>query len=461
MDSHKQKAIPRNFAGARYVSTDFSNHDFSKVDMQNAYFQRCDFTGASFKDAKLSRSKFHNCWLDGADFSGAVVQNAMFNRCILADANLTGANFFKTIMPNSVVRNINFTDVKEINERTRELIGELLRQHAGNSHKKLQLALSVANDPQICWEQWQKIAFDSKLFHYWVIEVFKQYPESRLLETFLGKKNLLIPSQIASYNRNVKLETFPAYHIAICKLGEETYVANTNGQNKIVPEMVLGKLLSEYPDRKFKADKEDEVEVAYETVMQPPSLADVTEVYWPYAPVQLLTAADWTSYAREHVEEMKSREQSIVDRILDVIDFSKGKMSVLDPACSHGLLLHKLHETNENLELYGQDLSSEMVKVARAEAPAAQISKGSVLEPFSPLVDVCINRAACHFVLTKADAEKAVAAGMESLKKGGRQLLHSAGPPLLSPDEMAQFGRLSQKVYFDGTAVSALYIIEK
>jgi hypothetical protein len=257
------------------------------------------------------------------------------------------------------------------------------------------------------------------------------------------------------------LETFPAFCIAIFKLGGDVYVANTKGQNLILPEMVLGKLLSEYPDRKYKADQEDEVEVAYETVKQAPSLKDVTEIHWPYAPVKLLEAADWARYAREFVEEMKEKEQDIVDRILDVIDFSTANMSVLDPACSHGLLLQRLHETNENLELYGQDLSSEMVKVARAEVPAAKITTGSVLKPFSPLVDICINRAACHFVLRKEEAEKAIAMGMKSLKKGGRQILHTAGPPLLTPAEMAIFGRLSQKVYYDGTAVSTFYIIEK
>ncbi|NIT99561.1 MAG: hypothetical protein GWN01_01035, partial [Nitrosopumilaceae archaeon] len=80
------------------------------------------------------------------------------------------------------------------------MIGELLRQHAGDSRQKLQYALSVGSNTSLCWSDWQMIADENPIYMHWAIEVFKQYPQSRLLESFINEEVAMTKEDILNYN---------------------------------------------------------------------------------------------------------------------------------------------------------------------------------------------------------------------------------------------------------------------
>lgn len=88
----------KNFERENHFRPDFTNADFSKLDLRGRTLENVDFTssfltGSSFDGANLTGSNFRNCKLDGASLIGANLNQVSFHQ-----ASARGANFDSALL---------------------------------------------------------------------------------------------------------------------------------------------------------------------------------------------------------------------------------------------------------------------------------------------------------------------------------------------------------------------------
>jgi hypothetical protein len=208
------------------------------------------------KNTDLSRIKITN-----HNFEDVTFIDCHFYKCLFHNCNFSGAKFFKssfegTMFPNCIVKNIDFKEVGDI-VRSRLLIGELLRQEAGDSHEKKKFASFIANDAQLCFKDWIKIASDNRAILLWIVFVFKKHPDAKLYEALL---DVLDSSKILN---NLEHKRVLHNHFAILETNNGDYVGITQGYNQLSKGQVIGKLDSYCLDKKYSDNAPQFVDIYY------------------------------------------------------------------------------------------------------------------------------------------------------------------------------------------------------
>ena len=421
------------------TDTDFSEMDFSGQDLREAYFSCCNFKGANFSGTDLSHAKFHNCWLDNANFTEATVQKAIFSKCTLVEANLTHSNFYKTIFPFTTVRNVILDGIRQVNQRSRQLIGEMLRQHADGSSQKLLFALQIGHDINICWAQWIEIAKENPVYLHWAIQVFKLYPESRLLETILDREERpMAAAEIDAFHAELTCTTIPASHLALCEVNGTAYALDTRGRNLIRADMTLGVLRHHQLEKNYTDDKEDRVAIVIENTEAYPALEAIQGLRWPFPAKGIPTRKQWLKFQQEHFEELKEGERQAARYIGSAVTLD-GKQVFL-------------HEPYEALGVFPAELARLF--------PNAHLKGGNKENEGQTGADFCIFRNLGHGQSTKAEGKTILKQGLLSLEKGGTALFFSFSPPLFSPTELAEFGTVEEKQIFHADGMSLIYLLK-
>lgn len=422
------------------TDTNFSGMDFSEQDLREAYFSCCNFKGADFTGANLSHAKFHNCWLDGANFTEATVQMAIFSRCTLDEANLTCANFYKSIFPSTSVLNINLNGIRQVNQRSRQLIGEMLRQHAGKSSPKLLFALQVGQDASLCWAQWMEIAKENPVYLHWAIEVFKQFPDSRLLETILDhEERPMTNAEIEAFQADLICTTIPANHLTLCEIGGITYALNTQGHNLIRADMVLGKLRHYQLEKNYKADKEDGVALAIEKTGPLSNLKKLENFRWPFPAKRIPTKKQWLKFQQEHFEHLKEGEQDAARFIGSLVELDRKQVLLCEPY---------------------EALGAFPIELAKL-FPKAHWQGGNQPSEKNVVVEYCVFRNLGHGQCSKPEGMKILKQGLKKVAIGGTAVFFSFSPPLFSSLELAKFGTLEEKHIFHADGMSLIYLLKK
>jgi len=224
----------------KFVNQKFQNSLFSEINLIYAEFEACSFEACRFDSIILQSAKFTNCWFKGVQFDKAIMNSSVFTNCYVEDcsfhsSNLKGAiiknsHFKKAKFTTSIAANMTFEDSQLryskmfaccLNDSqffrvdfyklilvncarsnvilktpinlywTKELVSELLLQHSNGFLKKEMVAYLIGNNKELCWSEWRKKAEDENLVLVeWVKEVFRQYPESKLLEVFNSQINI-------------------------------------------------------------------------------------------------------------------------------------------------------------------------------------------------------------------------------------------------------------------------------
>ncbi len=250
--------------------------------------------------------------------------------------------------------------------------------------------------------------------------------------------------------------------MAILKVKDTNYVAESDGHNNIRLENIMGILLH-YSIEKNYNEEEHMVDIVYKKQI-PTSLENIQEIIWPYPPKKIIDLNTWEEMAKNHVNVMQEQELPIVKRILRYIkEYLKPGVSIIDPACSHGLLLQHLEKAQNGLTLFGLDISPKMVLISKnaVKNNRSNVNLGSAFEITGNKFDYCIIRAIAHYVMTREEGKKAIEAGMKNLKKGGKLIIHSASPPVLQASDIEKMGILEKKVFIDDKDISAFYVLKK
>jgi hypothetical protein len=121
-----------------------------------------DFRGAYLRGAYLYAVNLEDANLEDANLYGADLRRA----------NLQGADLSRATLRRADLRYVNLEGVI-MNWDSHTLIGERLRQAAGEDYHKLALAGAVVTNPQHCWEWWLDNTPKPEL--QWALEVMRSW----------------------------------------------------------------------------------------------------------------------------------------------------------------------------------------------------------------------------------------------------------------------------------------------
>ncbi len=95
----------------RFIGGAFPDADFSKLNCQEAVFERCDFSGANFQRASIEGATFQDCRLEGTDFSQAALLRAKFLSTASPKASLHNASFVGADCQEALFSDVNLLNI--------------------------------------------------------------------------------------------------------------------------------------------------------------------------------------------------------------------------------------------------------------------------------------------------------------------------------------------------------------
>jgi uncharacterized protein YjbI with pentapeptide repeats len=141
-----------NLAFTSFYNVCFRGVHFTESDLSNADFIGCDFTLSTFNQTNLVYSSFEGC-----KFLDSFFDNCDLDLCFLARNNYTRIELKDTT----------------INWNCHDLIGEILRQEAGNDKEKIKVAGYITIQKRLCWRNF--LSIDDPLKE-WAIDVLAKMP---------------------------------------------------------------------------------------------------------------------------------------------------------------------------------------------------------------------------------------------------------------------------------------------
>ncbi|HMQ49114.1 MAG TPA: pentapeptide repeat-containing protein [Saprospiraceae bacterium] len=436
----------------------FFQTDFSSSDIKAYRFSNCRFQKANFREADLSRSSFFNCIFKATDFTHAQLQEAQFIHCIIEQAILDAAD-----VRGLATEGCFFSDIKW--ERglnigaNRILIGLFLSQHAGQSAEKHRIAQLIADEtiqPDVLQKSLQDLPL---VFKKWIDKICQSNPDSGLESNF-RKWGLSFEENLSNVPLDALIwETILPQNFAMLYSQEASYYATTKGQNLIAAQDIRAKLLDHQMDHKYPTQQTAIISVLGEKC-PPPTLESIQAIYWPYPPQQTIKVDAWNQKAQEILGQMMLDEQWVSDLICDYLKDQLSRVqTVIDVACSHGLVLQQLHALKPSLHLMGRDIAPEMVAKAAEKLPEADIQVGNALDLGAIKADVVILRATGQAVVSPAEAEKMIQEGLRILQPNGQLIVCSLTPSVLNPARLEAMAKVIQRVKISHKGIAAFYVL--
>jgi len=155
---------------------DLTGADLTGADLSEAYLPRADMRRACLTGANLSGADLRDANLHGACLRGADLIDANLRGADLIDANLRGANLYGANLRWANLRwaDLRWADLRraKLNWQSHALIGEVLRQEAGENIARRQIAGLVANSTDLCWSDFLKLRLKERR---WALTALAKY----------------------------------------------------------------------------------------------------------------------------------------------------------------------------------------------------------------------------------------------------------------------------------------------
>lgn len=434
----------------------FFKTDFIQNDLAHYRFTTCQFHKASFQETDLSGASFSWCMFKEVNFADVKLVGTKFIHCSFEQCVFVRANVEQILLEHCFFANIKLDQVLNIKE-CRVLMGLFLKQYAGYSTEKHQIATALTADLGVeksikAWPLGIKK---------WIEQVCHTYPEAGL-EAGFRKIGLYLEKRPST----AELDTFIFDSIAprdfvIVQGRETTYYASSESQNLLTPKNIRAELLDFYKEYKYPSDQVEIVSVLGKKCF-PPALEEIVSLYWPFPPQNTIATSGWNQKAQEALTQMIEDEQLVSAMICAYLkNHLQEVQSVIDVACSHGFVLQQLYALKPSLQLMGRDIASEMLAKAAERVPWADLQVGNALDLGAIKADVVILRATGQAVATPAEAEKMIQEGLRILNPRGKLIVCSLTPPVFNPAHLQQWGEVLESTKMNAKGISAFYVLTK
>jgi uncharacterized protein YjbI with pentapeptide repeats len=181
MFSDNQVLFDTQYRGIIFNNTDFKHLKMIKGELHNCEINNSDltdttfystyFTYVNFTESNLRLASFVGCYFRDTTFTKTELEFTSFIGCKL-NCSFINCNLDDCALHSNDYRGIRLKDTP-INWDCHDLIGEVLRQEAGNDTEKIKVAGYIAIQKYLCWRHFLSINDPLKS---WAIGVLRSYP---------------------------------------------------------------------------------------------------------------------------------------------------------------------------------------------------------------------------------------------------------------------------------------------